>query len=267
MDGAKTLLESLEGHLRAVVVAAGVVATYVYGVAYLAVSDYYGSFGLTPEDAGVSQGPLVARAVTAFAIIGSFLVFFGLGMWGSWSMTKARPHEDWWWRVRWFALLLVGAGALAVGSIHQYAAATMGFPLLLGLALGILVTQRPALDPVPLSQSMSIWRVFVVAASVLMIATLFATSLDREAADSSQSLRQDGRFKRHDFWNAIVRVALGIRTAPATAADIDCGRLVAAEGDRAWLLERKDGTLRLHAVARDTVVIQVADPASDCWKP
>lgn len=267
MDGLKSLHDSLDGHLRTVITAAGILTAYTYGVSYLAVSDYYANFGLTPEDAGVAQTTLAARAVTLFGMMAAFIAFFLLGVGLVQAVYKGRAHDDWLWRAQYGVgvVLMLISGLLFWAGKSGTGLALILVPVAMGSAMAVFFLDRPSEGPQPGVTPRPRWWYLAVLTAVLAVGIWFAISLDGEAADASGHLKGTGQFQDDDSWNALVRIALGVRAPAVTAPGIQCARLVATNGDRAWLLQRDAESITVTPVERDDLTVVFSKATAECW--
>jgi hypothetical protein len=86
-----------------------ILAAWSYGALYVFYWSFYGKFGVSVLEIGLSQTEMVARALAGIAIFGSvallliFLAPFSLAIWGTASvvhyLSKKRP--SWQWNLKW----------------------------------------------------------------------------------------------------------------------------------------------------------------------
>jgi hypothetical protein len=256
-------LDVLEGHLRTVVTAATVLAACVYGACYLALSDYYAQFGLTPADAGVSQGPLVARAMTTFAFAGTVVVFTILGLLIGWSGLRSLPPAHALRTTRWLLPGLAWAAAIGVAIL---APSTIIYVLgytLVGLAAGttLAVQRKPRGSWSRLRRAV---LPYAAAFAAVVVALALVGFTDDAAVDAARGLRRSG--DQH-VANPFFRFALGIQAPKVTVKDgPQCARLIAADSNLAWVLVNDGGTVTVQPVDRSTLTIVFDEAAAACWR-
>lgn len=227
-------VEQLERTAKAVAAGGAVVAAATYGLGYTAAAEYYGAFGLTPADAGVSQTELVARAVSA--LVGYLALAGYVVLVAGWQrrildrVTSGRP-----WLRRHRSVLTVPA-TVATVVLFVVCMATGHFVLALLLLATIagLPIASAALDPRPLR--LPSWlpappypvalATATVAAAVCLAVSVSAASL----ADAVLSGRRSPASATEDA----LRRAVGL--SAVLLAD-RCAWVIARTGDRAWVLE------------------------------
>lgn len=261
------MLERLNEYRQLFAAAAAVVAVYVYGVAYFALSAYYRPLGMSPSDAGVTQSTLVAMALSGLAFLFGALVLSAVAGGVAYRRTKAAKTKKAFIRRR----VLVGLGGLALfgagvalGRAGFVAWGLAGIAVGAGLALvGCYVDDwRP--------HGARTRRRGLVGVAALLVAVMSWVFLLETTTASERLARKamaDGDFRNASLWERTTGLVLNVETVPVEANSNKCASLIAYSGGDAWVMESEGDTVEVRKLARTGVVVRYARPHADRSQP
>jgi hypothetical protein len=119
---------------------AGVGGGLIYALVAIAYQVFYGGFGVSPSDVGISQSDIIAQAAVALAYVGALTFLVGLFFYGvSVLLFKLFQSERWRFNspwVEWIVVIGLAGSYVAAGYFFLFKAR---FPVL-GLPSGELLT-------------------------------------------------------------------------------------------------------------------------------
>jgi hypothetical protein len=238
--------------LDTAVKAAALLGAYAYAVSYFALSNYYGRFGLTPEDDGVTQTTLVARAAVSFLLFGLVLILFALSMAGTlrWARQTGAVRE--------WVLAVVGAVAAVASAYTPTVAFLILFPLAGGLLFGAVAAW--VLRRLPDEDEPSWPGRFTAAIALVVVAFLGAWFLESAAESLGREAYDHETFAPDGLAENIFRLSYGVKFRSVDLGANTCAHLIARSGDWAWVLEGPADRRRVRPVPVKDVVILKDEP-------
>lgn len=267
------MLDKLEGHTKLAAATTGILAAYMYGVAYSSLSSYYGRFGLSPKDAGVTQSTLVAVAVTGFGFLAGMVLLVGLG---GWTMRQAlRSAEPRHFKRAKVAAAVASAAAIVGGAFLVRVASALGIAVVLaglGAVFACIVVDPPNESE---GSSSGPWRSPLIALALVAAAWVFYVEVRTATEQVAFHIIRDGGLERATIWQKATAEALGIRDTAVYGTDIPCAIVVAADGSTAWIMESPKETIVVRRVPRDSlssrystvrVGVKPTGKPRSCWR-
>lgn len=248
------MLERLEKHLKVAAATGAVVAAYLFGVAYFASSSYYGVFGITAADAGITRSTAVVVAATGFGWMAVLALIAAVTAWASVLIGHSKRGPRSFRSV--YALALLPAMGLGVWATRfGWVIGLVLIVLAFGASFATAFHGRELVQPrVP-----STHRAWLLpySALVLAIGALgFFLEVDSAALRLAGKVMDRGSFETATTWENFTRFALGIRVVPVESDDVTCAVALAHQGDRTWVMQSPGESVAIRSVQRSTLVVR-----------
>jgi len=254
---------ALESTLKAVGAAATLAAGAAYGTMHLAASTYYEAFGLTPEQAGVSQGTLVASSLAVVAVVGGSISLCALVAWA--TATLIRPYR--------VLRALVPLGVVLVFAALQPARSSLLVVALVApFGVGIMLgASQPELPRLTLSLS-SRRRTVAAALASVAVAGIAVVGIRTTAYDMGTFVVDRGALPTGDARMLFVGLAVNtlVRPVESGVENVDCAVAVARKGENLWIIEKRrdadnKATRTMRKVSAADVQINLEPELLRCW--
>lgn len=281
-----TLPAVLIGWSTALVSLAGLLGIVTYGVVRASAAEFFGAFGLAPEEVGFDWGRLLASSLTVLAVV-LLLLALGTATWVNThlatraALDRRADHTTRRWKIGLPVASIVVAGAMAVIFRRSLAAYLVFSSLVYFVAPGLLTgtvtsflsprgqdgnVHMSALPGVGISRTANVALILLAALALPALRTVEA------GQNLAATVRASGSLTTSNDFDELVAVALGLQVVPVRLtvgelADMACTVVIGRGEGVSWLVVPRSDQYELRVLPRRVTGVEplVDEDVEDCW--